>query len=92
MNCLGFCDRQGTLKTEKVKDGGVALRLSLGFMFLAKFWNLASQILRTRSRKCVQHPPASYGSSWHCGNTAQHSAQRQLAEGSKADTFFAFFG
>ena len=69
MNCLGFCDHQEMLKTEKVKDGGVALRLSLGFMFLAKFWNLASKILWTRSRKCVQHPPASYGPSWHCGNS-----------------------
>lgn len=92
MNRLGFCDHQEMLETEKVKDGGVALRLSLKFMFLAKFWNLTSQILWTRSRKCVQHPPVSYGSSWHCGNTAQHSARRQLAEGSKADTFFAFFG
>lgn len=44
-NCLGFCDRQEMLKTEKVKDRGVALRLSLGFMFLAKLWNFASKIL-----------------------------------------------
>ena len=45
MNRLGFCDHQEMLETEKVKDGGVALRLSLKFMFLAKFWNLTSQIL-----------------------------------------------
>lgn len=29
---------------------------------------------------------------WLCGNTVQHGVRRQLAEGSKADTFFAFLG